>query len=346
MIRRFNIEPVNKDQGDKIQGYLDTLTKPQGSLGIVEDISIQLGQITSNDFPVVTPPGIIVFAADHGVAAEGVSAYPQEVTVQMVHNFLNGGAAINVLAKQIGARIEIVDMGVASDLQREGLHIKKVRHGTGNFLKEDAMTREEAIRAIEAGSEVATKVLNDGVKCLIIGEMGIGNTTSSSAVLAVLSGLDVSQVVGAGTGISDEKQKNKRDVIRQAIDMRQPDQGDPIDILSKLGGLEIAGMIGAILKAAEQKTPVLIDGFISTIAALLAAELHNEVKDYLFIGHQSQEVGHQHAIKLLEKTPILNLSLRLGEGTGAALAYPVLQAATNILKEMSTFTAAGVKGKL
>ncbi|KMJ57590.1 nicotinate-nucleotide--dimethylbenzimidazole phosphoribosyltransferase [Bacillus sp. LL01] len=346
MSNNYNIEPVNQKQGEKMKSYLDTLTKPQGSLGMVEEIAIQLGQITGADFPEVTPPGIIVFAADHGIASEGVSAYPQEVTVQMVHNFLNGGAAINVLARQIGAKVEIVDMGVVSDVNREGLHVNKVRHGTGNFLKEDAMTRSQALQAIDAGRDIATKVLNDGAKCLIVGEMGIGNTTSSSAVLAALSGLGAAQGVGFGTGISSEQVKIKQQVISQAIGNRKPDSADPIDVLSKLGGLEIAGMIGAILTAAERKIPVLIDGFISTIAALLAVKLHNEVKGYLFIGHQSQEAGHQHAIKLLERMPILNLGLRLGEGTGAALAFPVLQAAANITKEMATFKSAGVAEKV
>ncbi|WP_404467967.1 nicotinate-nucleotide--dimethylbenzimidazole phosphoribosyltransferase [Sutcliffiella horikoshii] len=346
MEKVFEINPINLMQGAMMQEYVNSLTKPQGSLGAVEEIAIQLAQITGEDFPEVTPPGIIVFAADHGVASEGVSAYPQEVTVQMVHNFLDGGAAINVLGKQIGAKVEIVDIGVAADVDRVGLHMKKIRHGTANFLKEDAMTREEAWQAIEVGSDMATSVIECGAKCLIIGEMGIGNTTSSSAILSALSGLDVEEVIGTGTGISVDQLKRKQQVIRQSLQKRNPDPTDPIDTLSKVGGLEIAGMIGAILSAAERNIPVLVDGFISTVAALVAKRLYPEVNGYLFIGHQSMEAGHKHAIMLLDKKPILNLGLRLGEGTGAALAYPILEAATNIVKEMATFESAGVAGKI
>ncbi|WP_339146141.1 MULTISPECIES: nicotinate-nucleotide--dimethylbenzimidazole phosphoribosyltransferase [unclassified Sutcliffiella] len=342
----YNIKPINLMQGGKMEAYLNTLTKPQGSLGAVEEIAIQLAQITEEDFPEVSPAGIIVFAADHGVASEGVSAYPQEVTVQMVHNFLDGGAAINVLAKQIGAKVEIVDIGVSADVDRVGLHMKKIRHGTANFLNVDAMTREEAWQAIEVGSDMATSVIESGAKCLIIGEMGIGNTTSSSAILSALSGLDVEDVIGNGTGISVEQLKWKQQVIRQSLQERNPDPNDPIDTLSKVGGLEIAGMVGAILSAAERKIPVLVDGFISTVAALVAQRLYPGVKGYLFIGHQSKEAGHQHAIMLLDKKPILNLGLRLGEGTGAALAFPILEAATNIVKEMATFESAGVAEKI
>ncbi|MCG1020969.1 nicotinate-nucleotide--dimethylbenzimidazole phosphoribosyltransferase [Sutcliffiella horikoshii] len=346
MGKMYNIKPINLLQGEKMEGYLNSLTKPKGSLGEVEEIAIQLAQITNEDFPEVTPPGIIVFAADHGIASEGVSAFPQEVTVQMVHNFLDGGAAINVLGKQIGAKVEIVDIGVAADLDRIGLHRRKIRHGTANFLEGDAMTREEAWKAIEVGSDMATSVIENGVKCLIIGEMGIGNTTSSSAILSALSGLDVEDVIGTGTGITTNQLEWKQQVIRQSLQKRTPDPTDPIDTLSKVGGLEIGGMVGAILAAAERKIPILVDGFISTVAALLAQRLYPEAKGYLFIGHRSMEVGHEHAIMLLEKKPILNLGLRLGEGTGAALAFPILQAATNIVKEMATFESAGVAEKI
>ncbi|TYS70475.1 nicotinate-nucleotide--dimethylbenzimidazole phosphoribosyltransferase [Sutcliffiella horikoshii] len=346
MEKKYNITPINSIQGEKMEEHLNSLTKPQGSLGGVEEIAIQLAQITGEDFPEVTPPGIIVFAADHGVACEGVSAYPQEVTVQMVHNFLDGGAAINVLGKQIGAKVEIVDIGVAADVERIGLHMKKIRHGTANFLKENAMSREEAWQAIEVGSDMAASVIEKGAKCLIIGEMGIGNTTSSSAILSALSGLDVKNVIGTGTGINPDQLKWKQQVIRQSLQERNPDQNDPIDVLMKVGGLEIAGMVGAILKAAELKIPLLVDGFISTVASLVAQRLYPEVRGYLLIGHRSMEAGHQHAIKMLEKTPILNLGLRLGEGTGAALAFPILIAATNIVKEMATFETAGIAEKI
>ncbi|MFA9558478.1 nicotinate-nucleotide--dimethylbenzimidazole phosphoribosyltransferase [Evansella sp. AB-rgal1] len=336
------IRPVDKTVGNDVQAYLHTLTKPIGSLGMLESLAVQLGEITSNKFPEVSPPGIIVFAADHGIADEGVSAYPKEVTAQMVHNFLQGGAAINVLAKQIGAMFQIVDIGVSTFIESENLVNRKIRNGTGNFLYEDAMSRKEAIDAIEVGIDVATKLIQDGAKCIIPGEMGIGNTTSSSAILAILSQEDISMIVGSGTGITEEQRKYKEKVIQNSITSREPNREDVMDVLAKVGGLEIAGMTGAILGAASKKTPILIDGFISTIAALVAVKLCEHVKDYLIIGHQSEERGHQIALEMLECKPILNLQLRLGEGTGAALAFPLLKASVNILQEMATFSSAGV----
>nr|WP_317987034.1 nicotinate-nucleotide--dimethylbenzimidazole phosphoribosyltransferase [Sutcliffiella rhizosphaerae] len=345
-MRSFNIKPVSYIAGDNMGAYLNTLTKPQGSLGIVEEIAVQLSRITGNKIPDITLPGILVFAADHGIATEGVSAYPQEVTAQMVHNFLDGGAAINVLARQINAQLEIVDIGVATDIDRKGLLQRKIRYGTANFLKEDSMSRSEAMQAIETGADIATSMLDKGINCLLLGEMGIGNTTSSSAILSVLSEMDAMHVVGAGTGITEEQQNYKKQVIRQAVVKRQPNSDDAIDVLAKIGGLELAGITGAILAAAERKIPVLIDGFISTVAALIATRLYKEAAEYLFIGHKSAEYGHQYAIKLLKKDPILDLGMRLGEGTGAALAFPILLAATNIVKEMATFESAGVSGKV
>ncbi|MFE7062788.1 nicotinate-nucleotide--dimethylbenzimidazole phosphoribosyltransferase [Sutcliffiella sp. NPDC057660] len=337
------IQPVDKNIGNEVRAYLDTLTKPIGSLGMVEELAIQLGEITSSRFPTVSPPGVIVFAADHGVAGEGVSAYPQEVTVQMVHNFLNGGAAINVLAKQIEAKLDIVDIGVAGEIAREGLISRKVRYGTGNFLKEDAMSPDEALEAIQVGMDVANDMIQRGAKCLLLGEMGIGNTTSSSAILSVLLGENnLERIVGTGTGISVQQIKHKQQVIKQAIENRHPDPGDPLDILSKLGGLEIAGMIGAIFAAAEKRIPILIDGFISTVSAVLAVEMCQHIRGYLIIGHQSKEIGHRRALELLKKRPLLDLELRLGEGSGAALAYPIVEASARILKNMATFSAAGV----
>ncbi|MDQ0256349.1 nicotinate-nucleotide--dimethylbenzimidazole phosphoribosyltransferase [Evansella vedderi] len=339
------IAPVDKGIGNDVQAYLNTLTKPKGSLGRLESLAVQLGEITSHHFPVVSPPGIIVFAADHGIADEGVSAYPKEVTSQMVHNFLQGGAAINVLAEQIGAMLQIVDVGVCSPIDNGNLITKKIRYGTANFLYEDAMSKKEAVVAIEVGIEVATKLIQDGAKCILPGEMGIGNTTSSSAILAVLSQEDISTIVGSGTGISEEQRKHKVEIIQRAIKTRNPDQEDVLDILAKVGGLEIAGMTGAILGAASKKTPIIIDGFISTIAALVAVKLCKDVKDYLIIGHQSEERGHQIAVKMLECKPVLDLQLRLGEGTGAALAFPLLDASVKILQNMATFSSAGVTEK-
>ncbi len=336
------IQPVDKEMGQKVREYIDTLTKPPGSLGRLEEMAIQLAEITSEAFPVVSPPGVIVFAADHGVVEEGVSAFPQEVTVQMVMNFLNSGAGINVFSRQIGAAFEVVDIGVAADIEADGVVNRKVRYGTANFCKQDAMTREEVEKAIAVGYERAERMIQQGSKCLILGEMGIGNTTPSSAILAVLSGQDVSALVGVGTGIASEKIIHKQEVISRALKERKPDRNDPIDILAKVGGLEIAGMTGAMLAGAANKVPTLLDGFICTVSALLAKEICNEAGDYMIAGHRSVEPGHEIALQLLGKKPILDLDMRLGEGSGAAVAFPILQSATLMLKEMATFTSAGI----
>jgi nicotinate-nucleotide--dimethylbenzimidazole phosphoribosyltransferase len=336
------IQPLDLEMGQKVREYIDTLTKPPGSLGRLEELAIQLAEITSEAFPVVSPAGVIVFAADHGVVEEGVSAFPQEVTVQMVMNFLNSGAAINVFSKQIGAMFEVVDIGVAADIEADGVVKRKIRYCTGNFCKQDAMTREEVEIAIAAGYERAEHMIEQGSKCLILGEMGIGNTTPSSAILAVLSGQDISTLVGQGTGIATEKIIHKQGVIARALKHRKPDRKDPIDILAKIGGLEIAGMTGAMLAGAANRVPILVDGFICTISALLAKEICDTASDYMIVGHRSVEPGHEIALQLLGKKPLLDLGLRLGEGSGAAVAFPILQSATLMLKEMATFASAGI----
>jgi nicotinate-nucleotide--dimethylbenzimidazole phosphoribosyltransferase len=336
------IGAVDRLAGEKARNYLDTLTKPQGSLGRLEELSIQLAEITANPFPVVNQPGIAVFAADHGIANEGVSAYPQEVTAQMVFNFLQGGAGINVFGKQINALVKIVDVGVCVDLQDDQLENRKVRYGTGNFLIEDAMSKEEAIQAILHGIEVSENMIAEGVNSLIIGEMGIANTTASSAVLASIAGCDLNKIIGFGTGIDPERVQYKQKVVEQALARRKPDPNDPIDILAKVGGLEIAAMAGAVLGTAGKRVPILVDGFICTTAAIIASALNRNVKDYLIVGHQSVEPGHKVAIEFLGKKPLLNLELRLGEGTGAALAYPLVEAAARMINEMATFSNAGV----
>lgn len=339
------IQPVNKEKGREVAAYIDTLTKPPGSLGVLEEIAIQLGEITGEAFPTVTPPAVIVFAADHGIVKEGVSAFPQEVTAQMVYNFLNGGAGINVFSRQIGAKFEIVDVGVASDLNAAGVKVKKVRYGTGNFLVEDAMTRAEAEQALEVGYERAQKMFAQGAKCLIVGEMGIGNTTPSSAILAVLSGRDITELVGSGTGLDSDQVKHKQSVIKQAIEARQPDRNDAIDVLAKVGGLEIAAMTGAMLAAAANRIPILLDGFICTVSGLLAAAINPHASDYMIVGHRSVEIGHEVAVNMLGKKPLLDLGFRLGEGTGAAVAFPILQSAVLMVKEMATFSSAGISEK-
>ncbi|EHJ92119.1 nicotinate-nucleotide--dimethylbenzimidazole phosphoribosyltransferase [Vreelandella boliviensis] len=340
-----HIQSVDLKAGEATRRYLDTLTKPPGSLGALEDLAIQLSAITGELKPSVTPPAVIVFAADHGVAAEGVSAFPQAVTAQMVTNFANGGAAINVFARQIGAQVEIVDVGVASSLILPGVTSAKVRHGTANMVDEDAMQSAEAIAAINVGVAGVERAKKSGAKCIIVGEMGIANTTASSAVLAVLTGESVASVVGAGTGINPQQQTHKVAVIERAIAARNADPQAPLEVLAKLGGLEIAAMTGAYLAAAANQMPAIVDGFIASVAALIACRICPAVRGYLIFGHRSQEPGHDVALKVLEAKPLLDMAMRLGEGSGAALAYPLLQAATAMVAEMATFADAGVSDK-
>lgn len=356
-----SIQPKSATIGEQTSAYIDTLTKPPGSLGKLESLAIELAEMTEQPFPTVDSPSVIVLAGDHGIAEEGVSAFPQEVTVQMVHNFLQGGAAINVFARQIGASVQIVDVGVAQELdvetarQPDDVHEKsnetiqfmnkKIRKGTANFLHDDAMKREEAIQALLTGIDVAHRQIEEGANCIIVGEMGIANTTTSSAMLAVLSGQSLQSIVGRGTGIDLKTWVHKQDVIQQALNHRQPNADDPIDVLSKVGGLEIGAMAGVMLGAAARRKPIIVDGFISTVAALLATQMCEHARDYMVVAHQSQEQGHRIALDLLQKEPLLDLDLRLGEGSGAALAYPLLEAATLMVKEMATFESAGVTDK-
>ena len=339
------IQSVDLNAGEETRRYLDTLTKPPESLGALEELAIQLSAITGELKPRVTPPAVVVFAADHGVAAEGVSAFPQEVTAQMVANFASGGAAINVFARQIGAQVEIVDVGVAAPLTMQGVTSAKVRHGTANMVVEDAMQFEQALAAIDVGVAAVERAKSAGARCLIVGEMGIANTTASSAMLAVLTAEPVANVVGAGTGIAPQQQAHKVAVIERAINARQANPVAPLEVLAKLGGLEIAAMTGAYLAAAAHRLPAIVDGFIATVAALTACRLCPAVRGYLIFGHRSQEPGHDIALKALEAKPLLDMSMRLGEGSGAALAYPLLQAATAMMREMATFTGAGVSDK-
>lgn len=345
MNKNDTIPKVNKEMGKQVSEYINRLTKPLGSLGRLEELAIELAEMKNEAFPSIAPAGVLVFAADHGITEEGVSAYPQAVTEQMVHNFLNGGAAINVFSRQIGAYINIIDIGVANDIEHTRLINRKIRYGTANFYREDAMTREEAEKAIEVGYEQGIDMIKKGAQCLILGEMGIGNTTASSAILAILSNSDVTSLVGSGTGISQEILLHKIKVIKQSLQKRNPNPHDPIDIIAKVGGLEIAGMTGAMLAAASNRVPILVDGFICTVAALLAKEISPNALNYMIVTHQSVEPGHQIALSLLEKKPIIDLGLRLGEGTGAAITYPILQSATLMLKEMATFDSAKISNK-
>jgi len=340
-----DIPLVNKEAGVKATAYIATLTKPIGSLGRLEEIAISLVEMTGNLTLEITPPGIIVFAADHGVVKEGVSAYPQEVTLQMLANIVNGGAAINVFGRQIGAQFKVVDVGVAGEVTEEQVVDKKIRQGTGNFLTELAMTREEAEKAVLIGYEEGIQFIENGIKCMIIGEVGIGNTTASSAVLASITGADPAAIVGFGTGISTEQHERKIAVVRDAINLHKPKPTDAIDILSKVGGLEMAAMAGAMLAAAEKRIPILIDGFICTVSTCLAKLIAPTVADYMILSHQSVEPGHSTAVNHLQKEPLIQLNMRLGEGTGAAVAFPILQSAVNMFNEMATFENSSVSGK-
>jgi len=332
----------------------DTLTKPPGSLGRLEELAVQVAGIRRTARPRIRHKAILTMAGDHGVVAEGVSLYPQAVTAQMVLNFLRGGAAVNVLAAHVGARVVVVDVGVASDLAplASGLHaragsrfvIRKVAPGTANMARGPAMTPAEARRSLEAGIEVLEEELAKGLDIVGIGEMGIGNTTPASAITATITGTPPDQVTGRGTGLGDQALQHKVRVIEAALAVNRPDPRDALDVLSKLGGLEIGGMAGAMLAAAANCVPVVVDGFICGAAALIACGLEPRVRDYLIASHQSVEVGHQAALRHLGLKPIFNLDLRLGEGTGAALGISLVEAAARILDEMATFAEAGVSG--
>ena len=323
----------------------DILTKPAGSLGTLEDISLKVAGITGNAMPKMKDKVIITMAGDHGVTDDGVSAYPKAVTAQMVYNFLNDGAAINVLARHAGARVVIVDMGVAVDFTHERLVSKKIAYGTANMAKGPAMSYEDAVRSIEAGIEVFESEAKKGVDIVGVGDMGIGNTTSSSAIVAVITGEAVEKVTGRGTGIDDAGLEKKIAVIEEAIRVNKPNNKDAIEVLAKVGGFEIGGMAGVILAAASHSVPVVIDGFISGTAALVAYGIAPAVKDYMIAAHRSVERGHSVTLDYIGLKPLLDLDMRLGEGTGAALGISIVDAACKILGEMATFEDAGVSEK-
>lgn len=341
-----NLPPLALDAQAAARARHATLTKPPGSLGRLEALALQLAAITGQPLPSVARKAVIIMAADHGVTAEGVSAYPADVTPQMVLNFVRGGAAINVLARQAGARVVVVDVGVAADLPaRPGLLSRKVAPGTRNLARGPAMTRGEAEAAIQVGLDTVAIEITLGLDLVATGDMGIGNTTASTAIVAALTGLPVAQLTGRGTGVDDAGLARKIAVIEQALATNRPDPHDPLDVLAKVGGLEIAGLVGVILGAAAQRVPVVLDGFISGAAALVAAGLAPDVVPFLIAAHQSVEIGHLVVLERLGLDPLLRLDMRLGEGTGAALAFHLVEAAARLLGEMSTFAEAGVSGK-
>ncbi len=338
-----SIKPLDRSNQARIQHKLDYLTKPQGSLGRLEELALQYALIKDTLEPKLEGKLAVVMAADHGIAAEGVSAFPQEVTQQMVFNFLAGGAGINVLSRHIGVKVAVVDIGVAAELEiHPQLIARKVAPGTKNMVGEPAMTSEQAVRAIEVGISMVEQEKGNGLDILATGEMGIANTTPSSAITAVLTGQPTAQVTGRGTGIDDKALAHKISLIDKAIAQNNPSASDALDTLTKVGGLEIAGLVGIILAGAAYRIPVVIDGFISGAAALVAYKLKPEVKDYLIAAHCSVEIGHRVILKHIGLKPLFDLNLRLGEGTGAVLGINLVEAGVKILTQMASFEDAGV----
>ena len=339
------IEPANQEVAAQARARHDQLTKPPGSLGRLEPLGVRLASIYGTPRPRVEGKGVAVFAADHGVTDAGVSAFPREVTAQMVTNFLRGGAAVNALAGVASASLLVVDVGVETDLKpHASLLSRKVAPGTKNMVDEPAMTPEEVERACKVGVEVAYKLIREGATLLAGGEMGIGNTTAAAALTAVFTGRSVEEVTGRGTGVSDARLAHKVRVIEQVLEKHQPDPNVPLEVLAKVGGLEIAALTGFYLASSTRRVPVVLDGFIATSAALVAAALNPDVTGYLFASHLSQEPGHRRQLEHLGLEPLFDLDMRLGEGSGAVLTFGILESAAAVLSQMATFAEAGVSG--
>ena len=340
------ITPLDQEAMRAARDRQDVLTKPQGSLGRLEELSIQVAGITGNPLPRLENKVALVMAGDHGVVEEGVSAYPQAVTAQMVANFLRGGAAICVLTRHVGARVVVVDMGVAVDIPpHPDLVVKKVAYGTANIARGAAMTRAQAIQAVENGAEIVMEQIERGLDILATGDMGIGNTTPSTAIAAVFSKRPVEEIAGRGTGVDQAGLERKIAAIQRALEVNQPNPNNGLDVLTKVGGFEIGGLAGAVLACAACRRPVVIDGFISTAAAMIAVSLAPLSRDYLIAAHTSQERGHHLMMDWLRIRPLLDLQMRLGEGTGAALAMSLVEASCKLLVEMASFGEAGVSQK-
>jgi len=341
------IGPVDADAAAAAAEYHDRLTKPRGSLGRVEEIGIRLCAIAGAcPPPVPEPVTVAVFAGDHGVVVEGVTPWPQEVTAQMVANFCAGGAAINVLARHAGADVVVVDVGVATPIPTDSVALvrRNVAPGTRNLAVEPAMTTEQAGAALDIGVEVALAAVAGGARMVVTGDMGIGNTTPAAALIATCSGRTAEEVTGRGTGIDDPTLEHKKAVIGRALD-RLPRGAEPLVVLAELGGLEIAALCGFVIGAASRRVPVLVDGVIAAAASLMARSFAPEVVGYLLFGHRSSEPGSSVVLEELGLSPVLDLGMRLGEGSGAVLAVPTVQAAAKILREMATFDSAGVSDK-
>ena len=342
------IRPVDQDWIAKARERTAQLVMPARALGRLHDIAERLCGIQQTLQPSISRKAILVMAGDHGIAGEGVSAYPQEVTGAMVHTFLAGGGGINAISRQIGADVFVVDVGTMADFDgldlagREKLIVRKVAKGTASFTRGPAMSLPEAEQSIFTGFQEASRLFEDGVDMIGTGDMGIGNTTPSAAIGAVICNLDPEEMIGRGTGVDDQGLARKRDAVRRGIALNHPLPADGLDVLSKIGGFEIGGIAGIVLAGAFHGRPVVIDGFISTAGALIACTLCPAAKDYLISGHCSEEPGHRHMLNHLNLKPILDLGMRLGEGTGGALAMSIADSAVRVFKEVMTFEEAGI----
>lgn len=343
----FDIPAPAHNLDPALQQRINSKTKPLGALGRLEELALQIGRIQQTLQPELRLPAILVFAGDHGIVQSGVSPFPQEVTFQMVQNFLAGGAAINVFARQHGITLRVVDAGVNADFAApSGLVHAKVGKGTANFLQQPAMTAEQCQQAVFKGAELAHAEIANGSNVLGFGEMGIGNTSSSAALMSVLCELPMAECAGRGTGLDDSGLKRKINILEQAVQHHHIAATQPIPALITFGGFEIAMMVGAMLGAAEQRAVLLIDGFIATTALLVASRIQPNIVDYCVFTHRSGEAGHTRLLKMLNAEPLLDIGMRLGEGTGCAMAWPLVQSAAAFLNEMASFEAAGVSERL
>lgn len=331
------IESPDKCAMNEASKRLDTLIKPIGSLGVLEEIAIKLAGIFGKVNNKIAKKCVVVMSADNGVCEEGVSTCPQSITIMQTINIIKGLSGLGVLAKHGNSDIKVVDIGIAGDIQYPGLIIKKVKSGTSNMVKGPAMTRDEAVLAINTGIQIVGELVRDGYNLIGTGEMGIGNTSTSSAVLMAFTGIEADKAVGRGAGMTDEGYEEKKKTILKALELNKPDKNDAIDVLAKVGGLDIAGMAGCFLGGAYHKVPVVIDGFISAVAALVAYKINPKVKDYMIPSHISEEPGFKHVIEYIGLKPFLGLEMRLGEGSGCPIAFNVIEAATEIINKMATF---------
>jgi nicotinate-nucleotide--dimethylbenzimidazole phosphoribosyltransferase len=340
------IEPLQQSWMERARAHLDTLTKPPGSLGRLEALATQIVAVQESLTPSVKRKRLVILAADHGVCVEGVSPYPQSVTRQMLANFVGGGAAASVLARTFGAELQVVDVGVVEPVAPDlGVISRRIRPGTSNLAAGPAMTPSDACLAIEVGLDLARTAADDGISVIALGEMGIGNTTAASALTAALTGRPASEVTGRGTGADAEMWRRKVRVIERAIDRTRPDHDDPVEVLAQLGGFEIGALCGLAIGSAARRVAVVVDGFIATAAAALAFRLSPAVRDYMIFAHRSSEPGHAVLLESLSATPLLSLDMRLGEGTGGLMAFPLLDGAVATFTQMATFTSAGVSDR-